>query len=369
MPMKTIFRKTISVILLLTFAYSSASLIGFDPMPLSSVQTEQTKKEPESSPEIETTIPISIGSDEAEVAVSEPVPPGLDPKPEYSFPDGFTTQLLTPDWFEECPFPGIVEMVEYPATDYHSGKEIIKKMDVYLPFGYSQDVQYDVLILTHGAGGDEGYWFSEDHEYGGEKVNAKNLVDNMVSRKVCRPLIIASVTCTNEETCSGKSYNWDQLLLDGTQLSREIAEDILPFLAENYSTYASGPDSMALSQARDHFAYFGLSWSAMFGYLTILPEDMAYFSWYALIAPSKVNLSDKLGTISEKNELYPVHSLYAGVGSKDKVRYESEAIYSALIRSGTFSDGRNAYQVITDNVNHHFESWCTSLYNCLLLFF
>ena len=86
------------------------------------------------------------------------------------------------------------------------------------------------------------------------------------------------MTCTNEVSWSGKAYNWDQLLLDGYQLSREIAEDILPFLAEHYSTHAAGSGSAALSQARDHFAYFGLSWSAMFGYLAILPENMDYFS-------------------------------------------------------------------------------------------
>lgn len=367
--MKPIVRKIISALLLLTFAYLSASQRSNGSMQLSSVQTEYTEKEPERIPETEMPIPVSSGADEAEVEVPEQIPPSLDPKPEYTFPDDFTTQLLPPDWFEESLSPGSVETVEYPATDYRSGKEIVKQMDVYLPFGYTPEIQYDVLILTHGAGSDESYWFSEDHEYGGEKVNAKNLVDNMIFRKACRPLIIASVTCTNEVSCSGKAYNWDQLLLDGYQLSREIAEDILPFLAEHYSTHAAGSGSAALSQARDHFAYFGLSWSAMFGYLAILPENMDYFSWYALIAPSKVNISGKMDTISEKNESFPIHALYAGVGSKDQVRAESEAIYSSLIRNGTFSDGGNAFQVITKNVNHHFESWCTSLYNCLLLFF
>ncbi|MBP0962152.1 MAG: hypothetical protein J5864_08410, partial [Oscillospiraceae bacterium] len=161
----------------------------------------------------------------------------------------------------------------------------------------------------------------------------------------------------------------NQLLTDGSQFAQELANDILPYIADNYSTYASGPSAEALSEARDHFAYFGLSWSAMFGYLNILPDDMEYFSWYALIAPSRVNLQSKAEIISEKYSTYPVHAFYTSVGSIDQIRAQSELLYTTLTGIGPFTDGDNSYQVIIEHVKHHYESWCTSLYNCLLLFF
>lgn len=364
--MKTIFRKLIPVLLLPVFAWSLGSVGGFHAMSPPSVQEERAEAAPAADPAPR---PAPRPSAEPEDPAEPSAAPVPAPKPAYTFPEDFAVQLLPADWFAECPSPGRVETVEYPAADYRTGKAIVKKMDVYLPAGYDPSRPYDVLILTHGAGDDECYWFSEEHEYGGQKVNAKVLADNMIFRGLCRPLLIASVTCTNEVSCSGKAYNWDQLVTDGAQFSRELSGDILPFLVRNYSTFASSPDSAALSQARDHFAYFGLSWSAMFGYRSILPEDMAYFAWFALIAPSRVNLSGTLGAIAESAEAYPVRALYAGVGAKDQVLAESEAMYADLIGCGAFTDGGNAYQVITENVSHHFESWCTSLYNCLLLFF
>ena len=365
--MKTGFYKIIMAVLLLFFAYASLSLINYDPLPLYPEETNTIIQDEVPLP----TMPVTVAPDEPEetVTVPEYVPPTLEPKPEYSFPDDFTTKLLESEWFNECPAPGTVEVAEYPATDYMTGKEIIKNMEVYLPYSYTPEIKYDVLILTHGAGDDEKYWFSKEHDYGGKPVNAKNLVDNMIYRKACRDLIIASVTCTNDYSCSRKAYDWDQLLTDGSQFAQEISNDILPYIAENYSTYASGSDRVAISEARDHFAYFGLSWSAMFGYLNILPDDMEYFSWYALIAPSRVNLQTKMDTITEKYRSYPVRAFYTSVGANDQIRAQSELLYSTLIAGEPFQDGDNSYQVIIENVKHHFESWCTSLYNCLELFF
>lgn len=367
--MKTFIKKTISMLLLLIYAYMSAGLAGYAPMenPLLMRKSEVGAGDASQI--------MSLPSPEVTPAPTEPVeepehiPPVLAPKPEYSFPDAFTTRLLTIDWFDECPAPGTIEIREYPATDYLTGKEIVKNMEVYLPNGYTPEIKYDVLIITHGAGDDEKYWFSEEHDYGGVSVNARTLIDNMIYRKACRDLIVVSVTCTNEYSCSRKSYDWDQLLTDGAQFSQEISNNILPFIVENYSTYASDPSKESLIIARDHFAYFGLSWSAMFGYLNILPENMDVFSWYALIAPSRVNLQDKMGIIQEKYATYPIYAVYASVGANDQIRAQSELLYSTLTAGDTFKDGENSYQVIIDNVKHHFESWCTSLYNCLELFF
>ena len=367
--MKNITKRIIALLLLLIYAYTAASLPGYAPMENPLLQRESGRETDEAVQQPITPTPEISAEPEYINEVPEYIPPTLEPKPEHLFPDDFTTKILTSDWFEECPSPGSIEIREYTSTDYATGKEIIKNMEVYLPYGYTPEIRYDMLILTHGAGDDEKYWFSEEHDYGGAQVNAKKLVDNMIYRNACRELIIVSVTCTNEYSCSRKAYDWDQLLTDGSQFAQEIANDILPFAVSNYSTYASDPGKEALSEARDHFAYFGLSWSAMFGYLNILPDDMEYFSWYALIAPSRVNLQAVTGTIEDKYRSYPVHALYSSVGANDQIRAQSELLYSTLTAGEAFSEGDNSYQVIIENVKYHFESWCTSLYNCLELFF
>ena len=77
----------------------------------------------------------------------------------------------------------------------------------------------------------------------------------------------------------------------------------------------------------------------------------------------------QMDAIMEKYNSYPLHAFYASVGANDQIRAQSEQLYTTLINSEQFSDDENSYQVIIENVKHHFESWCTSLYNCLELFF
>ena len=48
---------------------------------------------------------------------------------------------------------GTVEHITYPSHDYaKNGEEITKEANIYLPYGYSEDKQYNVLYLMHGIG-------------------------------------------------------------------------------------------------------------------------------------------------------------------------------------------------------------------------
>jgi len=54
---------------------------------------------------------------------------------------------------------GTIERISYPSHDYAGdGSEITKEANIYLPAGYSEDKQYNVLILMHGIGGLSADW-------------------------------------------------------------------------------------------------------------------------------------------------------------------------------------------------------------------
>jgi Enterochelin esterase and related enzymes len=97
---------------------------------------------------------------------------------------------------------GTVETVEYETKDYGNGnyRPEKKKMQVYLPYGYSADRKYNVLVLLHGSEGDENYWFSRDQYYTYPdddmcySVRINILLDNMIYYKYCEPLIVVSPT-------------------------------------------------------------------------------------------------------------------------------------------------------------------------------
>ena len=364
--MKQIIQKILLCTVLLLFAFAMVSVILHD---TSKQVPAETPAPPEES--VIPTVPVSqvIIDDSADPSEPEILEDPLNTKPQYVFPEDFATTLIPVEWFADCPEPGSVYSVFYNATDYSTGMPITKKMDVYLPYGYSNLYQYDVLILTHGAGCDENYWFSQEQTYNGVPVSAKNLIDNMIYTKSCRQLIVVSCSCRNDISCCGSFYDANQLYLEGHQMSEELKKDILPFLAESFSTYAESSTPESLIAAREHFAFFGFSWSAMFGYTHILPEDLEYISWYGLIAPSIMSLKNVLPVVAEKNKEYPISYLYTSVGSTDAVRKQSESMYKSFCNNPLLSTSAPSSQVIIERAYHSFDAWGTGLFNCLKLFF
>lgn len=57
-----------------------------------------------------------------------------------------------------------------------------RRMMVYTPPGYESGGRYPVLYLLHGAGNDEGSWL--------ELGRVEEIVDNMIARGECRPMIV-----------------------------------------------------------------------------------------------------------------------------------------------------------------------------------
>ena len=125
-----------------------------------------------------------------------------------------------------------------------------------------------------------------------------------------------------------------------------------------------------LIAAREHFAFAGMSWGAMIGYVFVLPYDLEYISWFGLLSASTMNLRRTISTLNEKTDQYPVSYVYSSVGSLDDIRKQAEDMHLSLERycSG-ITEGENTSLVIVDPARHTFNAWGTCLYNCLLCFF
>src|SRR5688500_14526408 len=77
-----------------------------------------------------------------------PIELGPDDKQVYADPPNSSVAKR-----EEIPH-GKLEMVEYDSKTVGTKR----KMNVYMPPGYSKDKKYPVLYLLHGIGGDETEW-------------------------------------------------------------------------------------------------------------------------------------------------------------------------------------------------------------------
>ena len=257
---------------------------------------------------------------------------------------------LSDDMFEPNAEAGTVELVTY-TTQSHE-----KKMQVYLPYGYSDEKQYNVLILMHGSDGNEGYWFGQYQFYGGKPVELQNLIDNMIYFGYCEPLIIVSPTFYLNDDERDEGTNPQR---DFSRMAAEIRTDIIPYIKEHYSTYDS----------RNHFGFIGASYGSIILYNSVLPQDLGYISWWGAISGYQADIYTINSILATYGDDIGIDYFYTSAGSKDSMKPETVLGYNNMLYLCPKIDGSNiCYTEILD-AEHEGRVWVNGIYNCLLIFF
>lgn len=273
-----------------------------------------------------------------------------------------------------CSHCGTVRTLEYQTRDeYYGGDRLYTKtLDVYLPYGYSVENRYNVLILLHGTGGNSGYWFSEErgYHYGDGRADEwgsfATVIDNMIEYRLCEPLIIVSPTyyLTDSERHSG-----DDLDRDITRMRYETVNSILPFIIENFSTYAEGSTYSEMCAARNHFGFIGASYGGILAYKSILTYDIDVFSWIGSISGG---LADAAYIDYTWNHLgfdgLGIDCLYNSAGDRDSMRKDALQSYYAVLSLDRLSEA-NCCMCTIENASHEDRVWDNGVYNCLQFFF
>lgn len=167
---------------------------------------------------------------------------------------------------------GTLEYVNY--TDVNGNPA---PLGVYLPYGYDPDGEpYKLLLLSHGAGGNECDWFA-----GG---SADYIYDNLVADGTAEPAVIVTMNNT--------IYSWDMEVI-----VKNVVENILPFVEENYNVSTEVADR----------AFMGLSAGGMtatnvlfrapeaFGYVGILSGGAATYDMTTVDIDAVKNVKIFLG--------------------------------------------------------------------------
>jgi hypothetical protein len=286
------------------------------------------------------------------------------------------TDTTVPQWLFEAPAAGgSVETVTYATHDYVDERlgygygEYYKDMRVYLPAGYDAAKQYDVLILLHGTGSNETYWFGSQlyGAYGTDYyVSSVSMIDNMIAAGMAKEMIIVTPTFYRSRDYSRYSREKDE-----EQFARELRSDILPCIIERYSTYAADGSTEAITAARDHFAYAGLSMGSIYAYNTILPLCLDLFAWYGCFSGSDCYVDLAVSALnSENNAPYPIRYFYNSVGTNDSMAaLHREQFIAVTDRTDKLTDGENAWFTQVRSVGHEYSAWIAGLYNFLQVAF
>lgn len=307
----------------------------------------------------------------------------------------FATERIPQILFRPCEQQGTVETLAYPVPYRGEEADFVyeKTMTVYLPYGYDPAERYNVLVLLHGQYGSEYYWLSRAQDYDGAYVFTSNLLDNMMALGLCRRMIVAAPSfyhipalpdnpiegeeielaeseiveiVSDDEWYYDFGYDWDL-----QSFTAELRDGILPALADHYSTWAEDSSIEAITAARDHFAYAGLSMGSMFAYTSVIPRCLDCFSYFGCFAGSDGNMPWLADTLNAEplSEL-PIHLFFNSIGTFDRFYERHTEQYSELVeRAEGLTDGENAVMLEFKGIDHRYDSWALGLYNFLPLLF
>ncbi len=256
---------------------------------------------------------------------------------------------------------GTVQKLEYTTVDYSFAPNEVynKTMTVYLPYGYSEEQQYDVLFLAHVTNANDDFWLNQVHEYrtaDGEvrDVYIKDMLDNMIERGLCRPLIVVGVNCYISE---GAAWAHDSNR-DYSQFPREFRNDILPAVKANFSTFDS----------REHFGFLGSSFGAYVDYVCVLSDCFDLVGWHGetgggMIDPQYLHTAWQAIGATE----LPLYCLYLCEGEFDDYGPVLQGYYAMQEMDQT--NENNLVMTTVKQDGHDYREWDICLYNALQLFF
>jgi len=303
--------------------------------------------------------------------------------------------------------PGTVVEFHYDSRAYYienkvgDGQEIWvnKRAYAYLPAGYDESKEYNVVYFLHGSGHDEGYLFargnyvSTDSSYtGGYATEA--VLDYLMDKGLAEKTIVICPTLyagnsqfpENANLDYGKGdYKSSYVYPDGTivavdgnggggDFDKELRNHLMPYVAENFATYAKSGAEADLAAARDHVGIMGTSLGSgqTYNAMTKCADLASYFGTF----------SGHFGTDLTKNvdlyKQYPINYWYVGEG-------DSEATFDGIITHldnfikyrDTFgwsdgsdvANGDNCAYMQIEGGGHNYGTWLNCFFNAMQVFF
>ena len=264
-----------------------------------------------------------------------------------------TTSELPTNYYEEAAHRGTVVQDSFP---YDFGEVPLR---VYLPYGYDENGQYNLLILLHGLTGDLTDTIDKEQPIGRSTLRACQLYDHMIEDGLCEPFIVASV---NTGECNQRGQEL---------LGRQIRDGLLPYLTEHYATYAESGSPEDLRAARMHIAIGGTSNGGVFACCSGMMWNFDYAANYIVLSAGPIFITSAAIPVLKAYENQGVYfgTLYDGVGSSEADAQRARPSYNQLVDTlDELVDGRNAFYDEANN-DHNWITWFACLYNGLQVLF
>ncbi len=259
---------------------------------------------------------------------------------------------------------GRIEEISYTTKDYYGdGAELIKSAFVYLPYGYDETKQYNVLYLMHGIGGNEREWGMVDSN---SKVKA--MMDHLIEKGEIEPFIVVTPNGRSSADFANTNADYNAFYKFG----EELRNDLIPYIDANYATYAEySEEGYDLTAARDHRAMAGLSMGGMQTTNIGMCECLDIISYFGAFSAAPTTYpADKIAECLKSFEEYDINYYYGVCGTGDSIALASSgaAVTGLTDKTDKLTDGKNfAWHTLPGG--HDFQIWYLGFYNFARLVF
>ena len=264
--------------------------------------------------------------------------------------------------YKQC---GTVEHITYPSYDYFGdGSALEKPANVYLPYGYDETKQYNVLYLMHGIGGDENEWGMV-----GNTSQIKMIMDNLIFNGDIEPFIVVTPNGRSGADFANKSSDYNSFY----EFGKELRNDLIPYIENHYATYGkAGEADYDMKANREHRAMAGLSMGGMQTINIGMCECLDIIGWFGAFsaAPTSYPAADVVKKIDGQFPDEEIKYFYNICGTDDTIAYQSSSTAAKKLPqlSDRFQDGEN-YMWQELRGGHDFRIWYLGFYNFAQLVF
>lgn len=229
--------------------------------------------------------------DIAEFPQGEPIAPPEEEKEPFDYSANLQYKAAHDDYVNKA-----ASQQGKVINETYTGIHGQKKLNVYLPYGYDENKQYNIFYLMHGGGENENTIFSKD-------VKLNNMLDHMIQNGDIEPMIVVTPTF-NGSGCSAET------------VYKEMKESIVPFVEGKYSTYAESTSPEDLEASRMHRAYGGFS---MGGGSTwnVLINDIDYFAYVMPLSGHCWGGANAVGQAVQNSKYKDSTYILAATGTED----------------------------------------------------
>lgn len=256
--------------------------------------------------------------------------------------------------------------------DYETDAES-KYAYVYIPYGYDENRQYEILYMMHGGGG------SQESLFGGagQSNDIKNTIDHLIENGEIEPILIVTPTFyTKANGSTSVSGSWDAVI----EFPKELTDYLMPAVESAYSTYAETTDVAGFTASRDHRTFGGFSMGSVTTWY-VFQQDLKYFSRFIPIsgdswaegmqagrsAPDATakSLAD---SVAEQGYTADDFEIYAITGSEDIAEPCMTPMFGSIRNhSDVFrmDENANTYYFVKDGGVHNMTYVKQYLYNLL----